>query len=228
MTRRILPRLLALGVVVLALAGCVRFQADLSINPDNTVDGEIVVAVIADDTDESRTTALTHAADIETQLLGSLRDAAGVSTAEFDEDGYVGSRIRLDDVALSAFSGGQPESLRFAREGDSYVFTGVLDFTAQSIPPEDGEEADTANLTVRVTFPGEVTEHNGEVSGSTVSWSTSLDERLDMSARGAATPAGSPVLAVVLVGVGVLVLAAIAATAVVLVRRSRRATPAVD
>ena len=36
-------------LLVLALAGCVRFQADLKVSPDNTLDGDIVVAVITND-----------------------------------------------------------------------------------------------------------------------------------------------------------------------------------
>ena len=223
MRRRILPRILAVGILVLALAGCVRFQADLDLNPDDTVDGSIVVAVVlADETDESRATALTQASDIESQLLGSLRDAAGVSTSEYEQDGYLGSRITFDDVALVAFSGQRPESLKFTREGDQYVFTGVLDFSAQSIPSDEGEDDDGSNLAVSVTFPGDVTEHNGDLSGTTVSWSTPIDQRLEMSARGATAPPGAPVLVIVLVVGGILVLAA-AVIAVLLLLRSRRA-----
>lgn len=227
MRRRILPRILAVGVLVLALAGCVRFQADLTLNPDNTIDGSIVVAVVlADETDESRTTALTQSADIESQLLGSLRDAAGVSTSEYEEDGYLGSRITFDDVALEAFSGQRAESLKFVRDGDQYVFSGVLDFSAQSIPSDDSGD-DGSNLTVAVTFPGEVSEHNGELDGTTVSWSTAIDQRLEMSARGGANPPGGPVLVFVLVGVGILVLAA-AVVGVLLFLRSRRAKATAD
>jgi len=222
MRRRTLPRILAVGALVLALAGCVRFQADLTLNTDNTVDGSIVVAVVvAEETEEARTTALTQAGDIESQLLGSLRDAAGVSTSEYEEDGYLGSRITFDDVALDAFSGQKPESLKFTRDGDEYLFTGVLDFSAQSIPDDEGED-DGTNLTVSVTFPGEVSEHNGELAGTTVTWSTPIDQRLEMSARGASAPAGAPVLLIVLVIVGILVLAA-AVVAVLLFLRSRRA-----
>lgn len=224
--RRILPRLLAVGVLVLALAGCVRFQADLTLNADNVVDGQIVVAVLdAEKTDESRATALGYVADIESTLLGSLRDAAGVTTTEYDQDDYFGTLIEFDDVPLDAFSGQRPESLTFVRDGDAYVFTGTLDFTAQSIPDDEAADAD-GNLRVSVTFPGEVTEQaNGEVSGSTVTWTTSIDQRVEMSARGAANPPGPPILLIVGVVLGLVVLLA-AATAVLLVVRSRSAKAA--
>lgn len=225
MRRRILPRILAVGALVLALAGCVRFQADLKLNSDNTVDGSIVVAVaVADEADESRATARAQVADIESQLLGSLRDATGVSTSEYEQDGYLGSRLEFDDVALDAFSGQKPESLTITRDDGDYLFSGVIDFSAQSIPSDEGGGDDESNLTVRVTFPGEVSDHNGDLAGTTVSWSTAIDQRLEMSARGAAAPAGPPVLVFVLVGAGVLVAAA--AIAVALVLRSRRAKTA--
>ena len=228
MRRRLLPRLLALGAVALALAGCVRVQADLRLEADDTVDGQIVVAVaLAEDTADARAEALDRVGDIESALLGSLGDAPGVSTSEYDEDGYFGSRITLDGVALDAFSGQRPESFRFAREADEFVFTGILDFTAQSLPDDEGG-ADESNLTVAIGFPGEVTEHNGELNGQTVSWSTTTDERVEMRARGEASAPGAPVLVIVLVAVGLLVLVAAAVLGVWLVLRSRKnATPAV-
>lgn len=217
MRRRILPRILAVGVLVLALAGCVRFQADLTLNPENTIDGSIVVAVlVSEDTDEAREQSLSAADQIEADLLGSLRDASGVTTSAYEEDDYIGSRIVFDDVALDAFSGQSEDSLKIVRDGDEYVFTGTLDFSGESIPSEEPVEGDDDNLTVSVTFPGEVSEHNGELAGTTVSWSTAVDQRLEMSARGSATPAGPPIL--LIVGIALVVLLVIA---VLLFVRSR-------
>lgn len=228
MRRRLLPRLLAVGALVLALAGCVRVQADLRLEPDDTVDGQIVVAVaLSEDTDDARRQALAAVGDIESALLGSLADATGVSTGEYDEDGYFGSRITLDGVALAAFSGQRPESFRFVREDDEYVFTGILDFTAQSLPDDDAD-ADDSNLTVAISFPGEVTEHNGELEGQTVTWSTTTDERVEMRARGAASAPGVPALVVVLVVAGLVVIVAAAVLGVWLVLRSRKKAVGAD
>jgi hypothetical protein len=221
MRRRILPRILAVGVLVLALAGCVRFQADLTLNPENTVDGSIVVAVlVSEDTDEAREQSLAASSQIESELLGSLRDASGVTTTEYDQDDYLGSLITFDDVALDAFSGQGDDALKIVREGDEYVFTGALDFSGETTTPSEDAEGDD-NLTVVVTFPGEVSEHNGELTGTTVSWTTAVDQRLEMSARGSATPAGPPIL--LIVGIALVVLLVIAAVVgVLLFVRSRR------
>jgi hypothetical protein len=227
MRRRILPRILAVGVLVLALAGCVRFQADLTLNPEDTVDGSIVVAVlVSEDTDEAREQAITAASQIEADLLGSLRDASGVTTTEYEEDDYLGSRIVFDDVALDAFSGQSEDSLCIARDGEEYVFSGALDFSGEATPDEESE-GDDDNLTVAVTFPGAVTEHNGELSGTTVSWATAVDQRLEMSARGSATPAGPPIL--LIAGIALVVLLVIGAVvAVLLFVRSRGKKAAVE
>lgn len=221
MRRRILPRILALGVLVLALAGCVRFQADLTLNPENTVDGSIVVAVlVSEDTDDAREQALAAASQIESELLGSLRDASGVTTSEYSEDDYLGSLITFDDVDLDAFSGQGEDALQIVRDDEDYVFTGALDFGDVSTPSDESDD----NLTVSVTFPGEVAEHNGELSGTTVSWSTALDQRLEMSARGAATPAGPPILLIVGIALAVLlVIAAVVAVLLLLRSRSKKA-----
>lgn len=226
MRRRLALRILALSALVLALAGCVRVQAELVLTPDDTVDGTIVVAVVAGaDTTEARQEALARVADLESALLGSLPDAEGVSTRAYDEDGYLGSRITLDDVALAAFSGQRPESFRFERDDDEYAFHCVLDFTAQSI---DADDADPQDLRVSITFPGEVSDHNGELSGTTVTWTTTPDQRLEMRATGGATPPGPPVLLLTLIGIGVLVVAAGVLALVIVVRRraARRAAVA--
>ena len=94
---------------VLLLSGCVRFQADLTFNTDDTVDGSIVVAVVLSDEDDAKEQAAASVGQIESQLLGSLRGETGVRASEYDQDGYFGTRFDLDDTPLSAFSGGGNE-----------------------------------------------------------------------------------------------------------------------
>jgi hypothetical protein len=221
MRRRILPRILAIGVLVLALAGCVRFQADLSLNPENTVSGNIVVAVIlSEDTDEARESTLAGVQQIAAGLLGTLADEPGVTTSEYDQDGYLGERLEFQNVPFTAFSGTEPGALHFERVGDEFVFSGAIDFTDQSATDDAEAAEDEGNLTVKVTFPGAVTEHDGTLSGTTVSWSTPIERAIEMNARGVATAAGPPLALIIGIVAAVLVLAAL--IAVFLVIRSRR------
>ena len=213
------------GALVLLLSGCVRFQAELTFNPDDTVDGSIVVAVVLSDEDDAKDQAAESVAQIESQLLGSLRGETGVRASEYDQDGYYGIRFDLDDTPLSAFSGGGDDGkLALSRDGDEYVFSGLLDFTPDDGEDTAGPDADTSNITISVTFPGTVTEHNGELNGTTVSWSASPESKIEMDARGNVTPNGPPfwvTLVVSLAGLAVVV-----AVLVMVLRRSRT-TPAV-
>lgn len=221
--RRIIPRLAAVGVLVLALAGCVRFQADLTVAPANTVDGTIIVAVLStEDTDEGRAQARENADGVATGLLGTLKDADGVAVADYaSDDDYVGYELRLTAVPFEAFSGNDPDSLRFERDGDEIVFTGALDFTEQS-SDMNSDSDDGSDLTVSITFPGTVIDHNGELSGTTVSWSTPIKARVEMSARseaGGAVAAGN--LLPLILGIAGVVLLAVVALVVVLALRGR-------
>ena len=222
-SRRTLAVALA-GVLVLLLSGCVRFQAQLSFNPDDTVDGSIVVAVVLSDEDDAKTQAAASVEQIEAQLLAGLRGETGVRASEYDQDGYFGTRFDLDDTPLTAFSGGGNEGkLALSRDGDEYVFSGLLDFT-----PDDGQDAvepedDTTNITISVTFPGTVTEHNGELSGTTVSWKASVESKIEMDARGSVTPNGPPAWVIIVSALAGL--AIVVAVLLVVLRRTRN-TPA--
>lgn len=148
------------AVLVLALAGCVRFQADLAVSAENTLDGNIVVAVITNDDDPSSPEdAKDAAADIEDQLLPALRGSDGVTADPYEQDDYVGTRFTLDDTPIDALSGGGSEgALSLTRTGDEFEFSGTLDFT-----PSDDEvpaEADPGDggIRVAISFPGEVLE----------------------------------------------------------------------
>lgn len=221
MTQR--RRVLALfaALLVLALAGCVRFQANLHISPDDTVSGDIVVAVIVGDEDDSREQAQAAADDIESQLLAGLSGAEGVTRETYDQDGYLGYRFALSNTPLSAFSsGGTQGALTIQRSGDEFEFSGALDFTPNDAESVE-EDADTSGITVEVTFPGEVLETNGEVSGTTVRWETTYQAKLEMTATGSAIPSGPPAWVLpVVVGVAVVFLALV----VVIVVRRRAAS----
>lgn len=210
----------ALGALtVILLAGCVRFQADLSLNPDDTVDGSIVVAVVLGEDEGARESATESVATIEAQLLPAVNGAVGATRAEYDQDGYYGTRFTFDGTPIAAF---QSENLSLTRDGDRFVFDGLLDFTPDSTEAAD-PDADTSNITVAITFPGDVTEHNGDLSGRTVRWEATPEDRVEMSAVGSAIATGPPAwVPVVAVVGGVLVVAVVA---VIVILRMRKVAP---
>jgi hypothetical protein len=212
-------------MLVLALAGCVRFQADLSVDDRSLLDGDIVVAVITNDEPESATNARDAAADIEARLLPALRGSDGVTATPYEQDDYVGTRFSLDNTPLAALDGGGSEgALRLSRTGDQYEFSGTLDFT----PGEETENAEVdgdpgdSDISVSIGFPGEVLDHNGELDGTRVTWTTTLEGSVDMHATASAVAPPVSVQQVLLILAAiVLPLAVIVLVAVLLVRRHR-------
>lgn len=205
--------LAALAVlVVVALSGCVRFQAELTVSPNDTVNGTIVAAALVGDEADSREQAESIATQIEEQLLPGLRGAPGVTATVYDEDDHLGTRFSFTDTPLYAFSS---ESFSLTRDGEEFVFSGALDFTPEQDDVAPESDADTSNITVSITFPGAVEESNGKVSGNTVSWSTTYEQSIVMDARGSAVSSGPPVWLIVVGGVGaVLALAVVIAVAI--------------
>ncbi|WP_144276270.1 hypothetical protein [Demequina sp. NBRC 110053] len=203
-------RVAALSVVSAAvLAGCLKVDMSVTLHEDDTASGEFVMAVSK------------GLADVmgEEELAGALESETieGATQEPYEDEDFVGTRTTFEDLAIAELA---DETLTVTREGDEFVVSG----TPTDLGAELGEvdiPAD-ATATLAVTFPGEVTEHNGTLDGTTVTWDliTAPDE---LQARGAAVEGGGiPVWIIVLVlavmGIGIGI-------AVVLVTSTRRKAP---
>jgi hypothetical protein len=211
------------AAAILLLSGCVRFQAHLTVSPDNTLNGDIVVASVVGDGANAKSDANDRAKAIEQKLLPNLSGADGVTRNAYDEDGYVGSRFSLNHTPLNAInSSGSEGSLQLTRTGDTFEFTGKVDFTPES--DDVPKDADTSNIQVAITFPGTVTDHNGRLDGTRVSWNMSYEGSLDMHATASAEPVGPPAWVWwLIIGLGILAIVAVIVIAAVMSNR-RRAT----
>lgn len=209
------------AVGILLLSGCVKFQADLTVTADDTLNGTIVVATMAgDDSDKAQGEASERADAIEQRLLPQASGAFGVTREAFEDDGYFGTKLTFADSPIDVLDGSDSEgSLSLVREGDEFVFAGTLNFSPDSDEPAP-EDADRSGISVAITFPGEVTEHNGDLSGTQVTWNTSFEESLDMSARASAVQEGPPAWTWWVVGV--VALAIVGLVVVVLLSKRRR------
>jgi len=203
-------------VVALALSGCVRVQIDLEITPEDTVNGAMVFALqegvgeLVDTTDEEAAEQLFGDAEL------GFDDAA---VTPYEQDGYVGQMVTFEDQPLGDLKLATGD-FTVARDGDNYVVDGVVDKTTQA-DQEDIPEG--AQMQLSVTFPGEVSEHNGTLEGRTVTWDlTSAPDELH--AVGAAEPTSSaPIWLSPAIGIALLV--GVAIVLVVALRR-RGAAPA--
>lgn len=192
---RKLSTVIGAALLLLVLAGCIRFQADLTISADDTVSGEVIVAVIVnDDAEDGEAVAAARAVELEASLVPELSGALGVTRGEYSNDGYIGSRFELRETPLSAFADtGSAEGLTIVRSGDRITLTGSLNVSgaeeeaAADPPADDAESSDNSeasgDISVVVTFPGEVLSHDGEQSGRTVTWITEFDQPITISAE---------------------------------------------
>ncbi|HEX6231427.1 MAG TPA: hypothetical protein VF029_06910 [Actinomycetota bacterium] len=231
MTRRwrTVARAAAVGALAVLLSACLKLDMDLSVNADDTVSGTVVFALdkqLLELTGQSAEDLLGTDAPVPT-------DAEGVSTERYEDDRFQGQRYSFESVSLARFNeGGDPDALQIVRDGDAFRVTGVLDLSEATggtgvtgFPDLEGA-FEGAELRIRMTFPGEVTESNGTVDGNTVTWEPRIGERTEIRATGSAIEGagGGSNLAIILAIVGVVVVLAIVVA--ILAHRRRGASPA--
>jgi hypothetical protein len=179
-------RVVAALALALVLAGCVKLDVDLKVAGDDTVGGTVVIAV-----DQKALQAAGQDPDtLYATLAANLPSQAGVTPEKYDEDGFAGIRLTLKDVPIASLpSLGPAGQFQLTRNGDEYQFDAVLELgtsatTGISIPEGLTTQPD---LRVQVTFPGEVTDTNGEKDGATARWTPTLGQRNELTATALAT-----------------------------------------
>lgn len=204
---------MAFVALVFLMTGCIKLNMNLGINPDNTVSGTIEIGV------QKELVDLTGQ-NVE-DLLGTDAplpgNAPGVTVEPFDDGEFVGRQVILEDVPIEEFNSGgivgasgatgasgptggagAGDSLQIARQGDTFVVTGVLDLS-RALSGVTGPLAGTggaqvfesADIRIAITFPGEVLQApGGEIDGNTVTYLPEFDERLEINATGSAVDNG--------------------------------------
>jgi phosphatidylinositol mannoside-binding LppM-like protein len=204
-------RIGAFVALVFLMTGCIKLNMNLEINPDNTVSGTVEIGVqkeLVDLTGQNVEDLLSRDAP-----LGG--NAPGVTVEPFDDGEFVGRQVILEDVPIEEFNsggivgassatgasgptGGAGDSLQIARQGDTFVVTGVLDLSralAGVTGPLAGtggaQFSESADIKIAITFPGEVLQApGGEIDGNTVTYLPEFDERLEINATGSAVDNG--------------------------------------
>ena len=201
--------LLLVATAVALLGGCARVRAALAVQPDDTVTGEIVIATPEKGPDDTGP-AITVPSALESE----------VDVSEYRQDGYTGSVLRFsgltfDQVGQLTAAGGQAGErahLTMRRAGNRIVLEGAADLTTVPV--------DRADFQLKVSFPGEVLDTNGDSEAGTVSWTFTPGEVGDVNAVVAYDDPQAPSATAWTAGLAVIVLGAVAAV-VVLARRTR-------
>src|SRR5690625_1107125 len=114
-------RISLIALLALALTGCMRMDVALTVNDDDTVGGEMIIAV-----SEAMLEMTGESADSFTEQLlqdDSLPEEAEVE--EYAQDGFVGARMLLNDVPLEEFQ--QEDGFGLQRAGYENVFNDAID-----------------------------------------------------------------------------------------------------
>ncbi len=197
-----LKALLLLLLLAPLVVGCVRVRVSLTVSPDDRVSGQIVAAAKPrDDQDKGP------------QLLNNLPFATKVAVSDYDKDDYVGSRAVFSDLTFAELPqlanmnrDAAGVNLALRRAGDLVILDGRVDLTTLNDPDAD--------VSLTVSFPGEVTSTNGEqVSPEVVEWKLRPGVVNTMSAQARYTDpsARSFATAAIWLGVAAFVVAAIIA-----------------
>ncbi len=153
------------------LGGCARVRTALAVQPDDTVTGEIVVA-----------TPEKAPGDTGPVITLSPDLARHVDVASYRQEGYTGSTLTFSKLtfeqvaALTTTAGPAGDRVRFTmrRAGGRVLVAGSVDLTTVSV--------DKADFQLKVSFPGQVVETNGESDGRTVSWTFEAGKVGDIAA----------------------------------------------
>jgi hypothetical protein len=170
MTTRARTLLLA-GVLLLALSGCMKVDADLKVNKNETVSGSMLMAV-----DKEVAEQFGQSPDaFREQIEKSIKEGAheGVECKSYDDGTYIGSQCTLDDVKFSDM-GGSDSGLKFEKDGDRFVVSGGTG----SLPGGTGalSGADKAQIKFKITMPGKILEHDdgAQVDGRSATYTDPL------------------------------------------------------
>lgn len=204
--------LLVLMVTLLSITGCARVRAALAVQPDDTVVGEIIVAT-PEQGPEDPGPAITPPPDL----------VDDVDISEYRQDGYAGSVVRFSGLTFpevgslltSVGEAGEKVRLELRRAGGRVVLNGEVDLTTVAV--------DRADFQLRVSFPGQIVESNGDADTGTVGWTFVPGEVGEITAVVAYEDPNAPSVLNWTLGLAAIVV--LAAGAVVLLARRTRNPP---
>jgi len=226
-TRRLLGAAALTAFIAVGLTGCVKMDMQLDLQSDNTVDGTMIFAISS----EVAQMAGQDPAALAEQLSGETFDfseGADVQSEPYDDGEYIGTTTTFKGEPLETFGTGQDESLSVVREGDEFVVSGTMDLTEAAMGGETMPGlGDSFDITIAMTFPGKVAEHNGELAGNTVTWTPVYGEVNEFSARGSAIDGGGGGLSLpLLIGIIAAVLIALGLVLFLVLRSRKGGRPA--
>lgn len=156
--------LILVATVLAVITGCVRVDMDLTLHEDSTMSGSYLFAIEEGAGEGIGVTDQQFAEE----TLASLQEHVPHGIVEaYRQDGFVGQRAVFERTPITEM-GLESDGITIDEVDDMYVVTGQF----EDMAPDDGAStlADSAAMTLSVTFPGPISDHNGTVQGTTVTW----------------------------------------------------------
>jgi hypothetical protein len=219
-----------LAASTLLLAGCMQLTMGLTVNPDDTIDGQLLLTADKSVLENGGRTAAQGFADMRKNIPAM---PAGPEEVYEDADRY-GTRITYHGTPLAEFT---TQSIKLVKDGGTYRFTLSLDPQLYGSTPATTAQSradflKAMEFAIQVTFPGTVIDSNGSAVGRTVTWKikSGQDKPTQLIAT-AAIAGGTPALSGtgtksgsavpwLLIADGAAVLAVMAVAVLLLMRRS--------
>jgi hypothetical protein len=195
--------------MAVSLSGCMRAHFNFTVNADDTVSSEVVIAyedsILADAAQAEGMSIRQFLAEsgAEEQIKDTVTRNDEAELADYAQDGYTGWVISsvepqsLGDVDATG-SLADTGSLDLRHQGDEFVLSGAIDLTGPQfqIPPSVADDPETQamledlDLKFIFHFPGPVTSTNGVASGNTVTFEPALGAVTQIEAVAEAEPGG--------------------------------------
>jgi hypothetical protein len=217
----------ACTLAVLALSGCIRVDADLTVNSDATGSGTFAFELQKD------AAGFLGISDLDTfrsELVeGDLSDESGLGVFEScDASESDAAFVYSCTFTDAAFTDPAEGPWTIAKDGDSIVFTMKSDSQGDATATESDDllgDASLGSINVDVTFPGAITAITGtggtKTSDTTATVSGSLTETIDVTITSEAGSGGLAISALLVVLLAVAVIALLVIVVVVLIMRRR-------
>ncbi|MGN9917417.1 LppM family (lipo)protein [Micromonospora palomenae] len=184
-------RLAVCLALVAVLTGCMQLNIGLTVNADDTIDGQLLLT--ADKrflTTDNRTVQVGFA-----ELRQNIPTLPKGEERVYENEGFYGSLITYHHTPLKDFTS---ESVKLVREDDLYRFSLPLDpkkyggKVAEQDPLNQARFMQLMSFEISLTFPGRVIDTNGTRIGRSVTWKVVANQEKPLELRAVAEAAPKP------------------------------------